>query len=325
MINKRTYQEIHGRGQSQNEIDRRWLLFEQEQAIFNHQFSMMAFSPMGGGSNELGFQNGIYVNGFSSILGDSTSEDNLTNFISAKRIDDLTFYMGSLLDTSGNRTSMRSLVSQLHLGGQSRVFSNVTQAVNCIDTGNPGTEASYNNGSTPLERFDGFTQEWEFWNSSNPYGDFSDFLIDDIDIYNYCQANGMKYDIYVSRCEDYSGTYTDQQVADHLVQYHDQIHLVAYISEATYNLNKGLNSTRKTQLELIGNAAIGAGKVQKFNILWAANNNGGVNMRSWFVQNPNLNAYAGFESEYNAWESPAKEGLELIGQKIYAYSGIYDL
>lgn len=39
MINKRQYQEIHGKGQSQDEIDRRWNLFEREQAAFNQQIS----------------------------------------------------------------------------------------------------------------------------------------------------------------------------------------------------------------------------------------------------------------------------------------------
>jgi hypothetical protein len=272
------------------------------------------------------YQSGMYVNDFLTILGFPLMEADLIDFIATKQINDLTFYMSTLLNDANNRTAMRALALQLHNDGQTRIFSNVTQADNCINEADPGTEASYNNGCAVAgEKFTGFTQEWEFWNSGNPYGPFSDFIVDDIAIANYCTANNMTYDIYVSRCEDYSGTYSNSQVADHIVEYHDTVHLVAYITEATYNSNKGLNLVRKEQLELLGNAAIAADKVQKFTILWAANGNLGINMRDWFVANPDLNAYAGFKAAYDAWESPAKAGLELVGQKIYAYSGISDL
>lgn len=268
---------------------------------------------------------GMYINGFDSILGNSSAETNLVNFIQNKEMNDLTFYMSNLLNTPQNETYMRSLALRLRNAGQNRILSNVIQAANSINL-TPGTEATYNNScSDDREKFTGFTQEWEFWNSGNPYGSFGTFITDDIAIANYCQANNLTYDIYVSRCEDYASVYTPEQVATHVVQYHDIVHLVAYISEATYNSNKGLNNTRKTQLELLGNAALALGKKQKVTILWAANGNGGVNMRDWFVANPDLNAYDGFVTEYNNWSSSAKAGLDIVGQKIYAYSGISDL
>jgi hypothetical protein len=46
MINKRDYGNIHGNGLSQNEIDRKWLLFEQEQAMLQN----VLLSSGGGGS-----------------------------------------------------------------------------------------------------------------------------------------------------------------------------------------------------------------------------------------------------------------------------------
>jgi hypothetical protein len=267
---------------------------------------------------------GMYINGFSSILGDNTAETNLRSFIEDKGMNDLTFYMGSILNDPAKETEMRSLVSALNADGQTRIFSNVTQAANCIIV-DQGTEAYYNLYSAPNERFTGFTQEWEFWNSNNPYGDFTTFVIDDQQIYAYCVANDMTYDIYVSRCEDYTGSQSPENIADYLVQYHDTIHLVNYITEATYLSNAGLNTTRKTQLELIGNAAIANNKIQNVSILWAAEGNTGTNMRDWFVANPDLNAFDGFQAEYDAWPNLAKAGINLVGQKIYAYSGISDL
>jgi hypothetical protein len=318
------------RGLSVMEIKSKYLheqyLFESQ--VLNQIHQQNIFMNGGGGGNSYNTSityYGMYINGFDSILGNSSAETNLVNFIQNKEMNDLTFYMGSLLDTSQNRTYMRSLALRLRNAGQNRILSNVTQAVNSIGPAS-GTEATYNNGcSVDGEKFTGFTQEWEFWNSGNPYGSFGDFITDDIQIYNYCQSNNMTYDIYISRCEDYAGTYTDSQVATHVATYHDIVHLVAYINEATYNSNKGLNTTRKTQLELLGNAALALGKKQKVTILWAANGNAGVNMRDWFVANPDLNAYDGFITEYNNWSSSAKAGLDIVGQKIYAYSGISDL
>jgi hypothetical protein len=302
-------------------------LFENE--LFNlqqHQQNLF-MNGVGGGSsyNPSIIYYGMYIDGFSSILGNASAESNLISFIQNKEMNDLTFYMSTLLNTPQNEIYMRSLATRLRNTGQNRILSNVIQAANSINL-SQGTEAYYNNGcSNDREKFTGFTQEWEFWNSGNPYGSFGAFITDDIAIANYCQANNMTYDIYVSRCEDYASVYTPEQVATHVVQYHDIVHLVAYISEATYNSNKGLNTTRKTQLGLLGNAALALGKKQKVTILWAANGNGGVNMRDWFVNNPDLNAYSGFMMEYNNWSSSAKAGLDIVGQKIYAYSGISDL
>jgi hypothetical protein len=303
-------------------------LFEAQIENLNRIYQQNLFMNGGGGGSSYNTPityYGMYINGFSSILGNTSAESNLISFIQNKGMNDLTFYMSNLLSTSQNETYMRSLASRLRNAGQNRILSNVIQAANSI-TLSPGTEAYYNNGcSNDREKFTGFTQEWEFWNSGNPYGSFGAFITDDIAIANYCQTNNMTYDIYVSRCEDYASIYTPEQVATHVVQYHDIVHLVAYISEATYNSNKGLNTTRKTQLELLGNAALALGKKQKVTILWAANGNGGINMRDWFVANPDLNAYSGFMVEYNNWSSSAKAGLDIVGQKIYAYSGISDL
>jgi hypothetical protein len=47
MINKSHYHKIHTLNLNQNEVDRKWRLFEEEQAIFNMQNS--PFSSMGGG------------------------------------------------------------------------------------------------------------------------------------------------------------------------------------------------------------------------------------------------------------------------------------
>jgi len=267
-------------------------------------------------------QNGVYVNNFDEVLGIPQEQSDLTSYLQTAKINDLTFYMGSLLDNSDNRTSMRSYMSTLTTAGFTRRASNVTQATGCIYPLKVGTEAHYNAGcATAGEKFNGFTQEWEFWHE-NPYGTFATFKVKDDSILAYCSANSMYYDIYVARCRDYTGTSPDSAVARQMIK-HETIFLVDYVSTAKYNTYKGLSDGIKTQLNIIGAAAKKAGKVQKVSILWASEGNEGANMESYFIANPKLlPAYNGFMTAYNNWSSTAKANLNIIGQKIYATTGL---
>jgi len=266
--------------------------------------------------------NGVYVNNFDEVLGVPEAEAALTSYAQSVKINDLTFYMGSLLDNSGNRTAMRAYLSTLTSLGFTRRASNVTQPSGCIYLSNSGSEASYNAAcSTAAQKFTGFTQEWEFWHT-NPYGTFSTFKAKDDSILAYCTANSMYYDIYVARCRDYTATFTDAQVATQMVK-HETIFLVDYVSTAKYNTYKGLSDGIKTQLNLIGAAAKGASKIQKVCILWASEGNAGANMESYFIANPKLlPAYNGFMTAYNNWSSTNKAFLNITGQKIYATTGL---
>ena len=86
-------------------------LFEAQTLNQIHQHNLFMNSVGGGGNyNEPTITYyGMYINGFSLILGDSSAETSLVNFIQNKEMNNLTFYMSNLLDTSQNRTYMRSL------------------------------------------------------------------------------------------------------------------------------------------------------------------------------------------------------------------------
>ena len=245
--------------------------------------------------------------------------------IVANKVNFVTYYMSSLLDDSGNRTLMRAHLTNMVNAGIKRNFCNVTKSVNAITVSDSGTAAGYNNScSTSAQKFTGLSQEWEFW-KDNPYGDFATFKTNDLAIYNYCKAQGLEYNIYVARCKDVAGVSSADQVAYWLVTHHDNIYLVDYVSTAKYNTYKGLSDGIKTQLILIANAAKAAGKVQKIQILWASTGNAGDNMYSWFIAHPNLlDAYSGFKNAYNNWPFTNKTSLNITGQKIYNFSGLYD-
>ena len=273
-------------------------------------------------------ESGSYIDSFAGILASPSETTALINFQIAKNFTFSIFYMAALLDDSGNRTLMRALLSSISVDIKKGV--NVTQSVNAINLSDAGTPAAYNAGcATDLEKFNMMSQEWEFWHA-NDYGDFATFKTNDLAIYNYCQANGIQYNIYVARCKDYTGTFTDAEVAEWLVTYHEIIYLVDYVSTAKYNTYNGLSAGIQAQIQLIANAAKAVGKTQKVIILWASQGNivGGVptNMATFFEANPTLiPAYNGFKSAYNEWNFTNRTSIQMLGQNIYAYTGIKDL
>jgi len=263
----------------------------------------------------------LYING--TVLGDNTKETALKTWLSTKGITMPIFYLSTYLDDSGNRTKMRTLNIALNTQGITKRSANVTQSINAINLADAGTPAAYNVGcATAAERFNVFSQEWEFW-KYNPYGDFATFKTNDLAIYNYCQANNIQYDIYVARCKDVAGVSTPEQVADWLVAKHDTIYLVDYVLTSKFNTYKGLSDGIKVQIQLIADAAKRANKVQNMVILWASEGNNGDNMYTYFVANPTLiPAYNTFKVAYNAWSFTNKASINMQGQNIYAYDSI---
>lgn len=289
-------------------------------------------------------QRTIYVP-LTGILGSSTPTNALKTWLSSKSITNPIFYVGSQLDDSSKRTAMRTLNTDLNTAGITKRSVNVTQSVNAINESDAGTPAAFNVGcATAAEKFTCFSQEWEFW-KSNPYGDFATFKANDLAIYNYCVANNIEYNIYVARCKDVSYVpavivnnvvitpqvgFAPEEVALWLVQKHETIYLVDYVSTEKFNTYSGLSDGIKTQIQLFANAAKTAGKTQKMQILWAAEGNivDGVptNMYTYFVANPTLiPAYNTFKIAYDDWNFSNKTSLNFQGQNIYSYTGIKDL
>lgn len=273
-------------------------------------------------------KNGMYVNGFTTTLPDNSLRTALKNFIVAKKFNFLIFYMGSLLDNSTNRGLMRTFLSGLTVDKKG---VNVTQSANAINTSDAGTPAAYNVGCTNAsEKFNLFVQEGEFWHENNYFASFEAYKTNSLLIYNYCQANNITYDAYVSKCEDVANVAIPSEIAYWLVQHSDTIHLVNYINVAKFNKYSGLSDGIKEQIQLYANAAYLAGKTQKINILWASEGNyvNGVatNMRDYFVANPTLlPAYETFKTAYDGWSFTNKSNISITGQNNYGYNGIKDL
>lgn len=272
-----------------------------------------------------------YINGFSTLIGDTDAKIALRSFITSKKLTSIIYYTGSSLDNSTNRAYLRALNAAITI----TKGANVTKSINAITESDLGTPAGYN--TTCLndnEKFTMFSQEWEFW-KSNPNGDWEAFKTNDLAIYNYCQSHNITYNIYVARCKDPKvGGATPEQVADWLVAKHDTIYLVDYCTTDKFNTYQGLSAGIQAQIQLIADAAKrfnnGAGKIQNMAILWASEGNvvNGVpeNMRTFFVQNPSLiAAYTKFKAVYDNWKFTNKDNVKFVGQNIYGYNGIKDL
>lgn len=271
----------------------------------------------------------LYIDGFSSILGNTNEQNTLKTLLLAKKVTMPIFYMGSLLDNSSNRTYMRAFCTELNTAGITKRAANVTQAT--AVNGDAGSKASYNNGcATAAEKFTHFVEEIEFY-KSNPYVDsFTEYMTECNTIKTWCNANGVTYDAYFARCLDVAGITSPEAIADYMVATFDTLRLVDYISSEKFNTYKGFSPSIVTQFNLIADAAKRAGKVQKIELIFAANGNivDGVptNMRSYFIMNPTLiPAYNTSKSQYNSISINNKGNLNFLGQTIYALSGVSDL
>ena len=186
-----------------------------------------------------------YINGFSTLIGDSDAKIDLRTFITTKKLSSIIYYTGSSLDNTTNRAYLRGLNAAITIVKG----ANVTKSINAITESDLGTPAGYNTTCTnDSEKLTMFSQEWEFW-KSNPNGDWEAFKTNDLAIYNYCQSHNITYNIYVARCKDPKvGGATPEQVADWLVGKHDTIYLVDYCTTDKFNTYKGLSPGIQAQI-----------------------------------------------------------------------------
>lgn len=270
---------------------------------------------------------GLYINGFDDILGNNLPELLMKNFFINKGINQPIFYLSNLLDSTSGRTAMRSLNTTLNNFGITKRAANVTKSVNAINLADPGTPAAYNAGcSTAAEKFTVFTNEVEWWKSNPYFASFDLFAADNENIYNFTVANNIENNAYFARCKDVAGVRSPEYIADWLVARHENLLLVDYVSTEKFNTYKGLSDGIKTQLQLIGDAAKRANKIQKMQILFASEGNNGDNMYTYYVANRNLiNSFTTFKTAYDAWSYSNKSNINMVGQTIYAYDSIKSL
>ncbi len=275
--------------------------------------------------------NGMYVNGFTGILGNSIETNKLKLFIPRKKINYLTFYIGDQFLDSGKRAAFRTLVVDLRAAGQTRIGSNVTKKENCIDNV-VGTEAHYNAECTNAnQKINVFTQEGEPWHENDSFDSFAEYKANDDLIREHCRLNDIIYDVYWARSRDVAGVASEADCADQAVL-HDTVHVVDYCSKSKFLTYSGLSGSIaskegiKYQLYLLAMAAKRANKVQKFTTLFASEGNDGANMGEYYAENPTLlPSQVAFKKVYDAWNDPCKQYLDYKGQKIYAYTGIKNL
>ncbi|WP_288983722.1 hypothetical protein [uncultured Flavobacterium sp.] len=273
---------------------------------------------------------GLYIDDFDDILGNSTNENTLRDFLVEKNITQPIFYMGSLLSSGGNRTAMRAYNTTLNTYGIVERAANVTQA-SAVDTEDPSSKASFNLGCTEdSQKFTHMAEEIEFY-KSNPYvNNFTEYMAICDEIKEWCDDNGVIYNAYYARCEDVADITSPEDIADYMVATFDTLMLVDYVSTAKFETYQAFSPSIIAQFQLIADAANRAGKVQKIQLIFAANGNvvNGVptNMRTYYQANPQLiQSFNAAKSKYNTLTLTNKDNLNFIGQTIYSLEGVADL
>lgn len=268
-----------------------------------------------------------YIDGMDEILPSPSLTTALRSFEVRKKINIPIYYMGSLLSDGGNRTLMRALLTANVAAGITKNGVNVTKAYNAVNTSNTASKASYNIGcNTSAQKFTHFFEEIEFY-KANPYVDsFDEYKTECDSIKTWATANGVAFAAYYARCRDVAGITSPDSIASYLVRTYDVLMLVNYCTPTKFATYGGFSPSIKTEFQLIANAAKRYGKVQKMQMIFAANGNGGDNMGDYFIQNPTLlPAFNSATSTYNTWSFTNKSSINFQGMTIYSYSGISDL
>jgi hypothetical protein len=273
---------------------------------------------------------GLYIDDFGTILGNTTNENTLRDFLVEKKITQPIFYMSTLLSSGSNRTAMRAYNTMLNTYGITERSANVTQA-SAVDTEDPASKASFNIGCTEdSQKFTHFSEEIEFY-KSNPYvNNFTEYMAICDEIKTWCDANNVIYNAYYARCEDVADITSPTDIADYMVATFDTLMLVDYVSTAKFETYQAFSPSIIAQFQLIADAANRAGKVQKIQLIFAANGNVvneiPTNMFSYYQANPQLiQSFNAAKSKYNTLTLTNKDNLNFIGQTIYSLEGVADL
>lgn len=268
---------------------------------------------------------GLYINDFDTIIGNSSEENSLFNFIQSRSLNTIYCYdLNGILSTSSGRTSVRTFNTNVRSYGVN-IIGGIGGSSNTIVGSDNNTRLSYNTGCTEnSQKYDYFNLENEFWNYPNVGTVTFDTWKGYVNTINQSLSSTTTlFDTYIGQIDDPTSANTQTQVSDFLVGNLERIFLACYITtnQFTGSTNYGLN-TIDEELTLIGDSAISQNKVAKVAIIY----HGGVSfMNSYFETNSFDTAYNNFLNSYNSWSSSSKAGIQLIGYIIYGYQQVKNL
>ncbi len=276
-------------------------------------------------STPLDLVRALYINDFNTIIGNSSEETTLYNFIQLQGFNTIYCYdLNGILSTNSGRTAVRAFNTNVRYYGAD-IIGGIGGSSNSLISSVSNSRLSYNSGCTiDSQKYDYFNLENEFWNYPNSgTSTFNVWKFYVNQVNQTISGTTTKFDSYIGQIEDPTSANTQSQVSDFLVGNLDRILLACYVTtnQFTGSTNYGFNRI-VDELTLIGDSAISASTIADVAIIY---HGGSSYMNSYFQNNTFQTAYDNFLSVYNSWSGTSKNGINLIGYVIYGYQQVRNL
>jgi hypothetical protein len=253
---------------------------------------------------------GLYVDGFNSILGDTSKENSLLNWCVSNNFNALSLY--NLNQIMGSPTSVAQLAQFIE---KTRITFGINQIAAVRGTSaNFIQNAQYDSSQTDLnERFSVYNLENEWWNNG-PSCDFSCYtsILQTMETTAKNETPPMTTEAYIGWFENPDGQELNQ--ANTLVSFLDRIMVHDYQKAPQI-------SYMSSRLSFLGQAAQSQNRIMDVIVIFSAEP---AYMGDYFnvtsQNHPFQDAYVNILNQFNAASFDYKAYVRLIGYQIFAYS-----
>jgi len=271
---------------------------------------------------------GLYVNGFSDILGDTEREDSLLRFAENNGFNYLTLYEMHIVHANSPLTSLSSSATFANFVQKAKTQYNIAQIGVASENFNAFNDVYhvYNQQHPTFnQRIDVYNLEFEFWvpSSTDTGGVYCDYYLEPAGIpcdtagaFSYFVPTLHKIDSLAALddcvSEVYFGWFNQGQGAQIVQTGVDRILLSAYIPTPSYS-QANLHSYLSDRLERLASA----NQQVKILPLFSAEDDF---MQAWAVSNPFFPPYDHFTANISSETDPWAQYIDPEGIQWFAYS-----
>jgi len=271
----------------------------------------------------------VYLNDFDLILGNISEESTLLAWIKTHKINQVYMYdLSAVLGNKDKRNLLAALILKLRLAGITMVSAIRGSARSHVDLTYVASTAYYQNErKNPLEKFDNFYLENEFWNYKNDVGNielpdsrgaviFRNWKLYMNQIRKYCQDNNLRNDTYIGQLEDSIEKTTSSVIANYLYKNTSRVIVDCYMSDKAFPKKTERLAKMVSRLSTLGKEAAKLGNTVEVVI--------GFGLTKEFIDE----FYKGhtFEDAYNLVKQDiigakfeGKNNIVMVGWIIYGY------
>ncbi len=248
---------------------------------------------------------GMYLNQFSSVLGDTAKENTLLRYHQKYKINNVSIYgLYSILGNSANYTKLSTFIykarTQYGIVGITAVMGDLNGVTSLVN--------NYNNSQTDNnKKFTAVNLELEWWNNVTTWSNYYSILSS---YRTWAQSKNPKLitETYIGWFKNPTGQ--DSIQAAGLVSKCDRILVHDYRTSPDFGY-------MKTRLDWIGRAAKAQGKIQNVVVIFSAEPGF---MGPYLSTNDYATAYASIVSQYNAASFTGKDYINIIGWQVFCWS-----